>query len=33
MTGCEQVENLRTIPRERRVTLTDRWEAAGESPA
>jgi len=28
----EQVETVRTILRERRVTLTDRWEPAGESP-
>src|SRR6266852_5302721 len=28
----EQVESVRTILRERRVTLTDRWEPAGESP-
>jgi len=27
----EQVETVRTILRERRVTLTDRWEAADES--
>jgi ribosome-interacting GTPase 1 len=28
----EQVETVRTILRERRVTLTDRWEPASESP-
>ena len=28
----EQAETVRTILRERRVTLTDRWEPAGESP-
>jgi ribosome-interacting GTPase 1 len=29
----DQVEGVRTILRERRVTLTDRWELAGESAA
>ena len=30
--SLEQIEAVRTILRERRVTLTDRWEPAGESP-